>query len=341
VPVLDPVAQAVTTGSSATQTGAGQFAVSPSGALACVLSPIVPLPESRIVALDRRGQVTQFDAPSRGFSHAVRISPDGKRLAAVISTLTDVGLWIYDFDSTRLNLFAGGEEARWPVWSRDGKSLYYARVVKGRYDLVVRAFDGSAPRRVVGEAIPSSLTPDGRQLAFFRNQDIFTLDLDDEKAAERPLIADPKVVEGWPEFSPDGRWLAYASNRSGRYEVYVRPYPGPGGDEQVSIDGGSAPAWNPNGRELFFQGPNLKGKRTMMSAAFRAGAPPGRPQRLFEYDASAYLIYNGWLRGYDVAPDGERFYALQWMPVEPRPPVTHISLTLNWFEELKAKVPTR
>jgi serine/threonine-protein kinase len=338
-PVLDPVAQALTTGASGNQTGAGQFAVSPSGALAYVQSPIVPWREARIVALDRRGQVMQFEAPARSFSNGVRVSPDGKRIAVGIRTLTDVGLWIYDFDSTRLNLFAGGEEVSWTLWSRDAKSLYYLRIVNGRFETVVRAFDGSAPRRFVNSGIPSSLTPDGRQLVIVYNQDIFTLDLDDEKAARRPLIADPKVVESWPEFSPDGRWLAYASERSGRPEVYVRPYPGPGADEQVSVDGGDSPAWNPNGREIFFVSlANTKGQRTMMSSAFRAGSAPGRPQRLFEYDTRAFRIASRWLRAYDVAPNGERFYALQVVPVEPLPPVTHISLILNWFEELKAKV---
>jgi serine/threonine-protein kinase len=290
--------------------------------------------------LDRRGQVTQLDAPAKTFSYGVRVSPDGKRLAVVIRTLTDVGLWTYDFDSTRLNLFAGGEEASWPLWSRDAKSLYYLRLADGQYTTAVQAFDGSAPRRVVGDAIPSSLTPDGRQLAFVRNQDIFTLNLDDEKAAEHQLIVDPKSMECSPEFSPDGRWLAYASNRSGRWEVYVRPYPGPGADEQVSVDGGDSPAWNPNGRELFFVTlPNSKGQRTMMSAAFRAGLAPGRPQRMFDYDIGAFRVASRWTRTYDIAPDGERFYALQMVPVDPRPPVTHIDLILNWFEELKAKVP--
>jgi hypothetical protein len=161
------------------------------------------------------------------------------------------------------------------------------------------------------------------------------------KASVQPAFQTPHN-ERWPEISPDGRWLAYSSNVSGRYEVYVRPYPGPGRTEQASIEGGLSPAWHPNGPELFYlSSKGSAGRRRMMVVEFAAGSPPrmGRPHPLFEYDHLALLC--AFVRCFDVALDGQRFYTVQ-TPTPPAPPVvTHISLIQNWFDELRAKVPTR
>jgi hypothetical protein len=146
-----------------------------------------------------------------------------------------------------------------------------------------------------------------------------------------------------PTFSPDGRWLAYGSDVSGRNEVYVRPYPGPGPAEQVSLEGGRDPAWHPNGRELFYVGPlDGAGKRRIMAVEFAPGSPPriGTPRRLFEFDPRDLNFGCTPLRCYDVAPDGQRFYVTQTRPAPPPPVVTHINLIQNWLEGLKAKVPT-
>jgi hypothetical protein len=124
--------------------------------------------------------------------------------------------------------------------------------------------------------------------------------------------------------------------------VYVQQYPGPGPAEQVSIDGGESPAWHPNGRELFYLSlPDLAGKRRMMAVDFEAGSPPriGTPRRLFEFDPREISLIGVPVQGYDVAADGQRFYAVQARPSPPPPVVTHINLVLNWVEELKAKVP--
>ncbi len=147
-----------------------------------------------------------------------------------------------------------------------------------------------------------------------------------------------------PEFSPDGRWLAYGSNKSGRFEVYVRPYPGPEPAEQVSIDGGMSPAWNLNGRELSFL--TLSDQhlcQKMQAVEFAAGSPPriGNPHTLFEFDRTDLMLNCAPVRCHDVAPDGQRFYTTQAVPAPPAPPVTHVSVILNWVEEPKAKVPAK
>jgi hypothetical protein len=157
---------------------------------------------------------------------------------------------------------------------------------------------------------------------------------------DQPLIQTPGF-EGYPEFSPDGRWLAYGSDVSGRTDVYVRPYPGQGPAEPVSIEGGECPAWDPTGHELFFLSPaSPDGRRRMMAVEFAPGLPPriGRPHPLFEFDNRVLDLRGFPLRGYDVTPDGQRFVGLQ-RPVPALPAVTHIDLILDWFEELNAKVP--
>ena len=136
---------------------------------------------------------------------------------------------------------------------------------------------------------PSSWSPDGRHLAFTRDGDIWIANVENGKAAVEPLARTPDI-ELWPEFSPDGRWLAYGSNASGRNEVYVQPYPGPGPRQQVSLEGGESPAWSPTGRELFFvSAPDSEGMRQMMVTDVRPGPALtfGKPRRLFGFSPPA------------------------------------------------------
>jgi hypothetical protein len=137
-----------------------------------------------------------------------------------------------------------------------------------------------------------------------------------------------------PKFSPDGKWLAYSSDESGRREVYLQPYPGPGSKWQISSEGGQEPVWNPNGRELFYR----SGSKIMaVEITTQPGFAAGRPKALFE---GPYLPTAGSFPYYDVSPDGQRFLMLK--PVESQASApTQINVVLNWFEELKRKVPVR
>jgi hypothetical protein len=223
--------------------------------------------------------------------------------------------------------------------------------------------DGTAPPRVLvaGELNPSSFTPDGRQVVASRGEaDIVAVTVENGQTRVQPLIETPQRKTS-PALSRDGRWLAYSSYVSGRSEVYVRPYPGPGAPEQVSVEGGRSPAWNPNGQELFFSSSYDSaggGQTWMMAVDFAPGSPPplgsargglsavegpriGRPRVVFEYDRRDIQFDCIPSRYYDVAPDGQRFYVMQARTPPPQPVVTHINLIPNWLDELKTKVPVR
>ena len=134
-----------------------------------------------------------------------------------------------------------------------------------------------------------------------------------------------------PRFSPDGRWIAYASDESGRYEIYVRPYPGPGGKWQISTAGGMEPVWNPKGRELFYRNGNeMMAVDVITEGTFSAG----KPKMLFE---GSYVRTPRSFPDYDVSPDGQRFLMLKANEQSQAP--AQINVVLNWFEELKQKVP--
>ncbi|MGE5360190.1 MAG: protein kinase domain-containing protein [Bacteroidales bacterium] len=345
VAVLDKVAQALTASNTDYVTGAGQFAVAANGALAWVPGSLVPYPDVRLVTLDRRGVVSPLSAPARSYGPAARVSPDGRRLAVMIRTITDVGVWLYDVDRGASTLLAGGGEAWIPIWSPDGRNLAFAWLADGRRAMALQPADGTAPPHVLapGDLTVSSFTPDGRHVAAVRDsRDVVVLSVEPGQNGVQPVARLSQHAERWPEFSPDGRWLAYGSDVSGRFEVYVRPYPGPGPIEPVSVDGGWSPAWARSGRELFFVGlPDQEGKRRLMAVEFVPGSPPriGRPRPLFVFDPGDLRLACAPVRCFDVAADGERFYATQTL-APPRPTVvTHISLILNWLEALKAKVP--
>jgi serine/threonine-protein kinase len=350
VPVLDNVAQALTARSWLNITGAGQFAVATTGTLAWLPGPMVPQAESVLVTVDRRGQVVPLSSHVRSYAGTVRLSPrDGRRLAVTIHgpSLTGVGLWSYDLGRDRFAPLTVEGEADWPVWLPDGRRLLFQWLKGGRWSLATQPADGAvaAEMRLVVRLFPSSFNPDGLHVATAQSGsggvDVVIATLGDRGTTVESLAETP-YNERWPEFSPDGRWLAYGTDVSGQFEVWIRPWPGPG--EAVPIEAGWSPAWSPNGRELFFLSPSDgAGRLRMMVVTFEAASPPriGSPRALFDFDPEKLLLACTPVRCYDVAPDGQRFYAVQRVASPPRLPVTHINLIQNWFEVLKQKAPIR
>ena len=305
-------------------TGAA-YAVSAAGILAYIPTLGARQFEQRLVWVDRQGKIKPLAAPAKTYSYAA-LSPDGQHIAVSITSGTSV-LWIYDLTRGSLTQLSS-EQGSYinPLWTPDGRRVVYRSNKAGIWNLYWRPADGSGAEERLTTSddsdTPFSWSPDGRVLAFAKgNHDIWTLPLEGDRKPQ-PFLRTSSYATS-PQFSPDGHWLAYSSEESGGTQVYVQPYPGPGGKWQVSTDGGNRPQWNPNSREIFYR----NGDATMVvdvttSPTFSAGKP--------------IVLYQG-PEG-NVSRDAQRFLAMQ--PVELRQPPTQINVVLNWFEELKQKVPT-
>jgi len=175
--------------------------------------------------------------------------------------------------------------------------------------------------------------------AFFQF-DIWVLSMVDRKTR---AVIHTAANEITPEFSPDGRWLAYVSNESGRHEVYVQPYPGPGERHLISTNGGEQPAWSANGRELFYvQAGGFNpgtGVTKLMSVKFATNPAfqAGTPEAVFEN----VDLKVAWGRSYDVAPDGRRFLLTLNKEAPTNLAPAQMIFVQHWFEELKRLVPTK
>jgi Tol biopolymer transport system component len=226
-----------------------------------------------------------------------------------------------------------------PIWSPDGNRVAYTHIEADSYSLFWMPVDGSGPAEQLTaseyEMTPNSWSPDGKLLAYTQlhpttQADIWLLLMESERTARQLLVTPFKELSAM--FSPDGRSLAYSSDETGRDEVYVQPYPGPGGKVQVSTEGGMEPIWSRNGLELFYR---IGDKIMTVAVETAPDFSAGKPMVLFEgqYARNHDSLY----LNYDVSPDGQRF-AMYKQDEQPAP--TQINVVLNWFEELKRLVPT-
>ena len=282
--------------------------------------------------------------PEKGQVLSVALSPDGSQLAAQLSTATSKGfpdIWVKHLNGGPLSrLTFESTRNRRPSWSHDGRDVLFLSDRSGTFALYRQRADGSAPARLVasrsrglGEGFES---PDGRWLVL-RSEDAVCCDIlglrPGVDSVPVPLLATP-FRERSPALSPDGRWLAYASDETGRFEIYVRPFPEvQAGKWQVSSAGGSSPRWSPRGDELFY----LDGA-SAMTAVRVAGRPTFAvlgEQRLFP--ATGYLS-SPWAQTYDVSSDGRRFLMLR---VGSSTGAVSVPLVMveNFLTELQLKVP--
>ncbi|MDA2930887.1 hypothetical protein MYX84_13245 [Acidobacteria bacterium AH-259-O06] len=241
-----------------------------------------------LVLVEQEGEVTVLEEdPGVGAAYP-RLSPDGKRVALHIGASGERDVWIYDLErDTMTRLTFAGEDDSFPIWTPDGKRITFgSRRDSADYNVYWKPADGSGEAQRLTESEnrqqPSSWSPDGEVLAFAElgpetSWDIGVLRLGEEGKTE--FFVQTQFAEFYPRFSPDGRWVTYQSNESGRYEVYVRPFPGPGGRWQISTEGGGRPRWSPDGSELFYQ----QGDRMMVVPVTASGTTfrAGKPRELF------------------------------------------------------------
>jgi eukaryotic-like serine/threonine-protein kinase len=346
VAVLDGVMRQVNATSTLADTGATQFTVSGSGALAYLPGDIAPDIELPLVWIDRRGGVQPLPFPSRAYL-SPRLSPDGYTIAVAVG-YQNRGLWLLDLRRGSMERIGPPERVDgFPVWSPDGSAIAFAGGSPA--NLFVRRTDGTVERltRHARPQIPSAWSPDGKTLAFLQRQtaprqDIWLLSSDGKDWQVRPFL-ETTHFEQTPEFSPDGHWLAYVSDESGREEVYVQSFPGPGRRMQISTNGGTQPVWAHNGRELFYTVPAPTSRSWTMMAVDVVTTPTfaaAPPRRLFVGEFVGSIP----TRGYDITPDGQRFLSIQ-APSDTPPAIgagaTQVALILNWSEELKRRAPGR
>jgi serine/threonine-protein kinase len=275
----------------------------------------------------------------------------------MIASETGSDIWIIDLERTTRTRFTAGGTSAFPVWAPDGARIAFQSTAPGPWNLFSKPLDGGADAPLLrvadsslarswpntgesllpgtlptlsgaGPQFPMSWSPDGPTLAFHErkpdgDRDIWVVSPGQDPV---PFLLTP-FDERSPRFSPDGKWLAYVSDESGRNDVYVQPFPGPGPKWLVSIDGGIDPVWSRDGRELFYRKDD---EMMAVSVAARGGFSAGRPERLFEirFDAGD----NG--PNYDVSRDGKWFV----MPRSDRGPApVELHVVLNWFGEVTAR----
>jgi Tol biopolymer transport system component len=284
--------------------------------------------------------------PARAYLHP-RLSPDATRLAIEVEG-SDHDVHLYDFRSGVFSNLTSDGVSHWPVWSPDGRRIGYRSGPMGRFRLFEVPADRSAPAKQVVAAnvsqSPGSYSPDGRAIVFTMNLQTSTppkiavISLDGDQKP-KPLD-DSRYAQGSPKFSPDGRHLAYCTNESGRPQVYVRAFPGPGPTLQVSSEGGTDPVWRRDGRELFYRSGD-----SMMVVPVAAGLnfAAGRPQQLWKGNYSHGMSSSCGAPGltssnYDVTPDGLRFLMVRDEDVE-KETAHEFVLVQGWGGELSRVSP--
>jgi serine/threonine-protein kinase len=279
-------------------------------------------------------------------------SPNGKLLALDIGSGRRRDVWTYDWQrDTLTRLTFTGDSNFGPIWTPDSQRITYDMQEKGGvFNIYWKRADGSGDAQRLTESKfqqrASSWRPDGKTLAFFQlnpdtSWDLYTLTVEgDEKSGWKPGEPKPFLnspfAEVRPVFSPDGRWLAYMSNESGAFEVYVRPFPGPGGKWQISTGGGINPKWSPASRELLYLAPTNKimvATYTASGDSFQAGKP--------SVWSETQTAVRGAGVNFAIHPDGKRVAVFKTPGTETQAQANKVTIIFNFFDELRRKLAAR
>ena len=305
--------------------GAVFFAISQSGLLVYASTG----DRHQLVWVDRQGVETPISNDRAAF-RLPHVSPDGRRIVVSVNDETRRSdLWIYDAENgTKSRVTTEAHNLESP-WTPDGTRLTFS---SGRGIEEVAA-DGRGQRTVLVESepgrgsYPDSWTPDGQELVFHTRDNANAsenLMVFRRAGAVRPLLAGPSN-EWQGQVSPNGRWIAYQSDESGRYEIYLEPFPGLGQRVAISNDGGMFPRWANDGRELFYR----QGDAVMaVTWDMPRGLLVGKPRRLF---AGPYTGA-GQSPDFDVAPDGKRFVMVK---SDPKSTLDQLTVVQNWVQLMR------
>jgi len=319
------------------------FAVSPSGLL--VYQTGGDSGRTRLVWVDRTGKELSSIGEPVLAAIDLQLSPDAKTLAASLteSSSQQLDLWTYDLARqvrTRFTFDPGPD--RTPVYTPDGGAIVWSSLRGKNFDLYRKASNGTGSDELLYsdlvQKVPTSISPDGKVLLYESpdpnrgkgtavNRDIWVLPLTPERAGAvlkpRPLVQ-TSFEERDAQFSPDGRWVAYASNESGQYEIYVVPYPGPGGKRQISPEPGRLARWRRDGKEIYYV--SRQGEVMAAEVAVRSGTlEVGKVQKLFGgLDTT---------RAYPYVPtaDGQKFIVASALSASAQP----LTLVQNWMALLR------
>ena len=302
VTVREGVMHSIFMSATRAETGAAQVAVSASGHLAYALGDVYPDRPTTAVRVTSNGDTLALDMDRRAYMR-FRVSPDGNRLAFTARSRGSLQIWVHDLTRGTTELLdTGGFLNGTMEWSPDGRFLAFSSDRDGDVPNMYRfAVDGSGePERLAPSdqvQYVASWSSEG-VIAYLEGNDIWILPPDG-----RPEPFFTSEANDWDAtFSSDGQWLAYRSNRSGRAEIYVRPYPGPEPATLISTDGGINPTWSPDGRQIFYRQPRGAGPPALMVVDVTPGDE-------FQADRPTLLL-DPWVRslspvrGYDVFPDG-------------------------------------
>ena len=324
--------------------GSSNYDISRTGTLAYMPGETA-VPRRALTWVDRQGGREELKGPLRGFSDP-RLSPDAQRIAVEIVEDGD-DIWTFDVARGALEkkTFELAEDET-PVWSPDGRWIAYSSTRGDERVVIRRRADGSGPEERLWIAQASTThvhveqwMSDGRSLliatavANGAPGDIGLLPIDGDRTP-KPLLRTPFNERG-ARVSPDGRWLVYTSNESGRDEVYVRPFPSLDGKWQVSTAGGSQPVWSRKGDELFYRSDAMMSVRITPGTSFI----PTTPQRMF--DDRGYTKGAGHT-GYDISPDARRFLmiSISGSFLSDQAAAT-INVVVNWFDELNRRTSAK
>ena len=329
------------------------FTFSTNGSLVYIPGPVGTSANRQPIAfIEPSGQVKALDLPPGAYGYP-RVSPDGKRIAFGTDTGKEAIVWIYDLSgaaSMRRLTFGGSN--RYPIWSPDSQRVAFQSDREGDAGIFWQRADGTGTVERLTNAeketqqIPDSWSPDGRQLSFTAVKPpgvaaVWILSLQDKKTT--PFAEAAGTFLGRSVFSPDGKWLAYQSNETKRSEIFVQPFPATGAKYQITRDTDSHhPRWSPDGKELFYIPGPLQFLKVSISTqpAFSVGNP------VPAVSGTARFTEGGpaFPRAYDITPDGKRFLGV--LTAASQTPAAaqsspQIQVVLNWFEELKLRVPVR